>query len=141
MADASVYDMGATGVGRVDAGAVDVAGSGAWEPLGTFKVIDRDGRLGIQGTVAGDPLTHMRLLRSFEPGGIAAGRYVVLAEDDDFATLADTLEIQSVAPADPATTADGATFQLMLACAGVAEYALQVKAAGALTVDLYAIAN
>lgn len=110
--------------------AVTVAGAG-YNRLFIATIVGRRGRMGIRGKVTVAALTAMRLIRSMRAGGIEAGDYTVVAEDADFASLSGTAEIQTVQPTSPQTTAAGAAFDMILMAAGVAEYALEVKSAGA----------
>jgi hypothetical protein len=115
---------------------VAVGAGEAHDRLFIMGVIGRRGRIGLRGKVEGAALTAMRLLRGMRAGAIADGDFTIVAEDADFATLAGTVEIQNVMPANPHETAAGNAFDLILNCDGVAEYALEVRAAGDGTVSV-----
>jgi hypothetical protein len=153
MPQQNTYDVSAVNGGggpvRLTTESANVT-AGAWSTLLVLQKPGRRGRVGIRGAVAGQALAHLRLIRAQRVGGCEqfianeggeadANTATVVAEDGDFATLAGTVEIQNVMPANPHETAAGGGFDLILAGDGVAEYALQAKSAtgtAQVTVDI-----
>lgn len=135
----NTFDMG--GDGRISAaqraaGFVVAAGA-VWRRVFVAQIVGRHGRLGIRGkNVGANPLTAMRLLRTMRRGGMEVEDFTVLATDADFGNLNGTMEIQSVTPAAPQSTAAGAAFDMVLNAAGIAEYALEVQSTLGTTLDV-----
>lgn len=135
---ANTFDLsGQSGGNEAKARGFVVAAGAVWQRVLVAQISGRRGRLGIRGkNVGANPLTAMRLIRTMRIGGMAADDFTIVAVDADFATLANTLEIQNVMPTNPQATAAGAAFDLILNAAGVAEYAIEVQSTLGTTLDV-----